>query len=156
MPKLDDASWHSGADNFPEDLPEESAATHIGFFVAWAIKNGLWGRLPGTDWSDAVQQVRNEVTSGRNFILQEYGGKFLSEMLKTGGESSLRNIIPGHISRTTKRHLPLVFSPNTWLQTLGRTSGKWRTLSICATRIGRTSQGGSFGRRSKEALRNTL
>lgn len=94
MPKLDDASWHSGADNFPEDLPEESAATHIGFFVTWAIKNGLWGSMPGTDWSDAVQQVRNEVISGRKFLLQECGGKFLSEMLEAKGRIFAQEYYP--------------------------------------------------------------
>jgi hypothetical protein len=36
--KLDDVSWHLGSDSFPDGLPEENAATHIGCFVAWAIK----------------------------------------------------------------------------------------------------------------------
>ena len=29
MAKYDDASWHYGGD-FPDDLPEENGATHIG------------------------------------------------------------------------------------------------------------------------------
>ncbi|MBK7464233.1 MAG: hypothetical protein IPP59_16335 [Betaproteobacteria bacterium] len=85
MAKLDDASWHLGSDEFPEDTPEENAATHIGMFVAWAIHNDLWGQFPGVDWSSPVVQVRNREITGRMFVLDQCDGKLLSEMLNEKG-----------------------------------------------------------------------
>lgn len=38
---MDKYDWHSGAENFPKDLPEEAGATHIGMFLAWAWLSGL-------------------------------------------------------------------------------------------------------------------
>jgi len=94
MPKLDDASWHSGADDFPEDLPEENAATHIGFFVAWAINKDFWGSFPDSEWSGAVQQVRDQIISGGKFLLQECDGKLLSEMLEGEGRMFAQEYYP--------------------------------------------------------------
>ena len=34
--KYDDAGWHVGGD-FPDDLPPEAGATHIGMFAAWCM-----------------------------------------------------------------------------------------------------------------------
>ena len=33
MAKYDDASWHWGAADFPDDAPEENGATYIGMFM---------------------------------------------------------------------------------------------------------------------------
>lgn len=38
--KYDDAEWHSGSD-FPDELPPEAGATHIGMFLVWCVLNGL-------------------------------------------------------------------------------------------------------------------
>ena len=40
--KFDDASWHYEGD-YPADLPESAAATHIGMFLAWALLHGMAG-----------------------------------------------------------------------------------------------------------------
>ncbi len=85
MAKLDDVSWHLGSDEFPDGMPEENAATHIGMFVAWAINNDLWGQFPGVDWSGPVQQVRNREITGRTFVLEQCDGKLFSEMLNQRG-----------------------------------------------------------------------
>ncbi|MCZ9881856.1 HEAT repeat domain-containing protein [Arthrobacter sp. B2a2-09] len=37
----DSVSSHSRSQNFPKDLPKSAAATHIGFFLAWAVLRGL-------------------------------------------------------------------------------------------------------------------
>ena len=39
--KYEDASWHSGADDFPKDLTAQAAGTHSGMFLAWALLGGL-------------------------------------------------------------------------------------------------------------------
>ena len=85
MKKLDDASWHLDNEEFRDGLPEENAATHIGFFVAWAINKGLWGASPGTDWTAAVQRVRERAITGRTFLLEECDGKLLPQMFTEEG-----------------------------------------------------------------------
>lgn len=34
MSKYDDVSWHYGGD-FPKELTEKNASTHIGMFIGW-------------------------------------------------------------------------------------------------------------------------
>lgn len=85
MKKLDDTSWHLDSEEFYAGLPEENAATHIGFFVAWAINKGLWGAIPGTDWTAAVQRVRERTITGRAFLLEECDGKLFPAMLTDEG-----------------------------------------------------------------------
>jgi hypothetical protein len=86
MPKLDDVSWHLGGGEFPEDAPEENAATHIGFFVAWAINRGIWRVSPDPNESIAVQRVKDRIITGRTFLLEECDGKLFTGMLnKEGG-----------------------------------------------------------------------
>jgi hypothetical protein len=87
MKKLDDASWHLDSDEFSPGLPEENAATHIGFFVAWAIHKGLWGELPGTDWTAAVHRVRERTITGRTFVLEECDGKLFPSMFTDEGRA---------------------------------------------------------------------
>ena len=41
----DRIDWHSGAANFPSDLPDEAGGTHIGMYLAWAITRGLEGKF---------------------------------------------------------------------------------------------------------------
>lgn len=85
MAKLDDVSWHLDGDSFPEGLSEENAATHIGCFVAWAIKRGLWDVSMFEGASQAVEAVAQGQMSGRDFVLRECDGKLLSQMLSTEG-----------------------------------------------------------------------
>jgi hypothetical protein len=82
--KYDDASWHYGGD-FPDDLPEEAAATHIGMFIAWAITNDLAGELHSADSQDSIQKVKNRSMTGREFLLRECDGKFTDEDLNEEG-----------------------------------------------------------------------
>lgn len=85
MAKLDDASWHLDSEDFPDNAPEENAATHIGMFVAWTINNDLWGQFDDFDWSTPAQQVRNREISGRTFLLELCDGKLFTEMLTEDG-----------------------------------------------------------------------
>jgi hypothetical protein len=85
MPKLDDMKWHLGGGEFPLDLPEENAATHIGFFVAWVINSGLWGASQSDDDSHAVQRVRDRTITGRTFLIERCDGKLFPGMLNKEG-----------------------------------------------------------------------
>ena len=80
MAKFDDASWHWGADNFPDDAPEENGATHIGMFVTWAIERGLFADPDLTpEEIEAVEAVRTGSMSGRDFLLRYFDGKLYSD-----------------------------------------------------------------------------
>jgi hypothetical protein len=83
MGKLDDASYHMGADDFPDDAPEENGATHIGMFLTWAIRKGLFA-CPDAP-PEAVEAVRTGEMSGRDFVLEQYYGKLLSECFTAAG-----------------------------------------------------------------------
>jgi hypothetical protein len=84
MAKFDDASWHWGADNFPEDAPEENGATHIGMFVTWTIERGLFADPDLTpEEVEAVDAVRAGTMSGRDFLLKYFNGKLYSDCFTT-------------------------------------------------------------------------
>jgi hypothetical protein len=105
MTKLDDASWHYGGDEFPEGVPEEHGATHIGMFAAWAIANGLWGNFLGPEASVAVEAVRARRISGRSFVLEQCDGKLLSEMLSPDGARFAETYYPKQFMRDFQRTL---------------------------------------------------
>jgi len=94
MPKLDDMNWHLGGDEFPPDLPEENAATHIGFFVAWAINKGLWEGSGGPEESLAIQRVRDRTETGRTFLMEQCDGKLFSGMLNKEGSAFAKKYYP--------------------------------------------------------------
>ena len=83
MGKLDDASFHIGADDFPDDAPEENGATHIGMFLTWAIRKGLFAS-PNVP-TEAVEAVRIGKLSGRDFVLEHYYGRLFSEVFSPAG-----------------------------------------------------------------------
>jgi len=83
MAKLDDASFHMGADDFPDDVPEENGATHIGMFITWAIRKGLFASPDASQ--EAVEAVRTGEVSGREFVLEQYYGRLLSEFFSSAG-----------------------------------------------------------------------
>jgi hypothetical protein len=83
MGKLDDASFHIGADDFPDEAPEENGATHIGMFLTWAIRKGLFASADAPP--EAVEAVRTGKVSGREFVLEQYYGKLFSEFFSPAG-----------------------------------------------------------------------
>jgi hypothetical protein len=82
MATLDKVSWHDGADGFPPGLPVENAATHIGFFVTWAIRNDQWSDFLGTDASAGIEAVRRGQLSGGQFLLRECDGALVTVLFK--------------------------------------------------------------------------
>ena len=88
--KYDDASWHYGGE-FPEDLPQEAGATHIGMFVAWCLLNGLAGEIHIEDFPEGVEKLKNrEMTPGQWFCAF-CDEKFTDEDLsKEGNEFALK------------------------------------------------------------------
>ncbi len=66
--KYDDASWHYDGD-FPEELPNEKGATHIGMFFAWCLLNGLGSECHLEEFEDEFNELKNEkIIPGQYFI----------------------------------------------------------------------------------------
>ena len=76
MNSYDRADWHSGAENFPQDLPPEAAGTHIGMFLAWAILRDRIGDRPRAESAKSLLAVRRREITGRTFLFLEWGGSF--------------------------------------------------------------------------------
>jgi len=75
MAKYDDASWHYGGD-YPNDLPDENGATHIGMFITWCIDNNLLSKEQIEDNEDKIENVKNRETTGAEFLIDMCDEKF--------------------------------------------------------------------------------
>jgi hypothetical protein len=84
MASIDRADWHYGADNFPEDLPEENGATHMGWFVRWAIGRRLFVKEDDT-LDEMIEAVRAGTISGRVFVMDQLDGKLWPRDLSEEG-----------------------------------------------------------------------
>lgn len=78
--KYDDVKWHAGGE-FPRELPGESAATHIGMFLGWAIDRGLEGDLLREQFPEVLQRFRRRETTGRGVLLACCDGKLTDDFL---------------------------------------------------------------------------
>ncbi len=84
--KYDDASWHYGGD-FPEDLPSEAGATHIGMFVAWGMLNGLAGVLYTDEFPKDLERLRKRQLTPGQFLIECSDEKFVDEDLNDEGNA---------------------------------------------------------------------
>ncbi|WP_407405058.1 hypothetical protein [Chryseobacterium sp.] len=74
MAKYDDASWHTGGD-YPEDLHEENAATHIGMYLMWCIENKLISEELIEHAPEQIQKVKNREITGAEFLIEYCDGQ---------------------------------------------------------------------------------
>lgn len=84
MAKYDDASWHYGG-NYPEDISNENAATHIGIFLTWCIDNDLISEFQIEEAGDDVEKVRNKTLIGADFLMMYCDEKLTDEDLNDLG-----------------------------------------------------------------------
>jgi hypothetical protein len=77
----DRIDWHSGADNFPRELPDEAGGTHIGMYLAWAITRGLEGEFHRQESAVPLEEVRQRHMTGREFLIRACDRKFWQEDL---------------------------------------------------------------------------
>lgn len=82
----DRADWHYGGE-YPDDLPPENGATHIGMFLGWAIKRGLVGEFHLEESMESVEAVREGRMDGRQFLMDECDEKFWNEDLSDEGNA---------------------------------------------------------------------
>jgi hypothetical protein len=84
--KYDDASWHTGGD-FPSDLPPEAGATHIAFFVAWAVLNDLGSAYHTQDAAKDLESLRLRAVTPGTWFIQACDAKFTDEDLSEAGNA---------------------------------------------------------------------
>lgn len=84
--KYDDASWHTG-DEFPENSPEEYAATHIALFLKWCFKKGWAGDLHLTEAAEDTQRLIEGSLSATEFFLRYCDGTLTDEDLNVEGNA---------------------------------------------------------------------
>jgi len=86
MGSYDRMDWHYGGD-FPENLPEENGATHIGMYLTWIIENGLIGDLHREEDAEYIQNVIDRKSTGRDFFIDMCDGKFWEDDLNEEGNN---------------------------------------------------------------------
>ena len=84
--KYDDASWHYGGD-FPDDLPDEAGATHIGMFAAWACLNGLAGTIHTDECPEDLQTLIVRGQTPGAWFLAVCDGKLIDEDFNEEGNA---------------------------------------------------------------------
>ncbi|MGQ0544831.1 MAG: DUF7832 domain-containing protein, partial [Betaproteobacteria bacterium] len=100
--KYEDASWHYGGGDFPEDLPEEAAATHTGMYLAWALLAGLGNPELQRQLPERMARLQaRAVTPGMSFF-EESNGKFVAEELNDEGNA----FTLAYFDPKTGRYLP--------------------------------------------------
>lgn len=78
--KFDDASWHYSGD-YPKNVPQENAFTHIGMFLAWVLLNGLGGKLHTEELPDALALLQTRKLTPGVYLQQYCDGKLTDEDL---------------------------------------------------------------------------
>ena len=84
MAKYDDASWHYGG-NYPQDLPNENATTHIGMFLTWCIDNDLISDFQLEEAGADIEKIKNRTSTGADFLITYCDEKFTDEDLNDLG-----------------------------------------------------------------------
>ena len=84
MSKYDDASWHYEGD-YPANLPNENAATHIGMFLNWCIDNNLISEELEEDAEEELEQIKNRELTGAEFLIQVCDEKLVDDDLNEMG-----------------------------------------------------------------------
>lgn len=114
----DKAKWHYGGD-FPEDLPDENGATHIGMFLAWIINNNLQGEFFDEEMADGLSDVWNRKITGRDFLIDYcdevlMGEEFTEDGLVFSDEYYEGDYISDY-EKALAANLPTVYHvQNTW------------------------------------------
>ncbi len=90
MAKYDDASWHYGGE-FPDDLPDECGATHIGMFLTWCIDNDLISDFQIEESKEDIDKVKKRKLTGAKFLIENCDGTFTDEDLNEVGNQFAEN-----------------------------------------------------------------
>ena len=84
--KYDDASWHYEGD-YPEDLANEAAATHIGMFLSWMLINDLASQALLEDAEEEIADLKARSSTGASFLLSMLDEKLTDEDFSETGNA---------------------------------------------------------------------
>lgn len=84
---IDRMDWHYGSDGFPDDVPEENAGVHIGFFLTWAFEQGLAGDIHTEEEPEAIAQLLRREITGVEFLIKYCDEKLWGEDFNETGEA---------------------------------------------------------------------
>jgi hypothetical protein len=79
--------WHYGSENFPSELYDDNAGTHIGMFIAWVIKRDLIGELHLQESVESISKVKSRQMTGTEFLKLECDEKFWEDDLNDKGNA---------------------------------------------------------------------
>lgn len=65
---VDSVDWHTNDPNFPVDGSQLAAATHIGFFVAWALEENLLSEQFCRDWISEIKKMKSKIILPSSFV----------------------------------------------------------------------------------------
>lgn len=82
----DKAKWHWGAEDAPEDLPQENGGTHIAFILRWCIEKGFYSEEFLEDFSECIDGIKSGGLDCREFFISGMDGSFSSEDLNEEGQ----------------------------------------------------------------------
>ena len=99
MTHIDWVDWHCYGPLYPQDLPREAAATHIGLFFAWAASRGLASERHARDHADGFARLLKRERSPASYVLTELGGKLESEDFGEAIQPFLRDYYTAHDQR---------------------------------------------------------
>lgn len=83
--KYDDASWHHGAEDFPESSPVELGGVHIALFMKWCFQQGWAGEMHKETAAEDVDHVITDKMTATEFLFKYCDGKFTAEDLNNEG-----------------------------------------------------------------------
>ncbi|MEW6711523.1 MAG: hypothetical protein AB1403_17000 [Candidatus Riflebacteria bacterium] len=86
----DKIKWHADGE-FPDDVPQENAGTHIGMFLAWCFQQGWAGKFHLENEPEAVKAVIDGNMTGRRFLETYCDGTFNEEDLNEEGNTFAEN-----------------------------------------------------------------
>lgn len=81
----DKIDWHYGADDFPRELDDKSAGTHIGLFLTWIINNNLLSESLATNSLCAIAKVKSREITGIEFLQNNCDGMLSEDDLNKVG-----------------------------------------------------------------------
>jgi hypothetical protein len=90
MANIDRADWHYGG-NYPQELPPENAATHIGMYLAWVIHRDLGSNELKQHAGDTYGWVLTREVTGRELLLTKLDEKFFDGLLNPEGQAFTRS-----------------------------------------------------------------
>lgn len=85
--KIDDASWHCEAKDFPESLEPEAGATHIGMFFAWLVVNDLISDQIRSDLASEFDLLRKRLITPGQFVWRFLDGTLSDHDLSDKGKA---------------------------------------------------------------------